>query len=107
MVKVIASYQLFRYKTLELVVDSKLIANSDCYDPCPISIPRSSNLILAEEIIHSRADEDAVRRTEEISHSRDQEQPSTRVRIHDGNEEEEKRHMDVNDDHMGVVDDDE
>jgi hypothetical protein len=51
MVKTTVSYQIPGYKTLELVVESELISNSDHYDP--ISIPESSNPILAEERIPS------------------------------------------------------
>jgi hypothetical protein len=53
MIKTTASYQLPEYKTLELVVISKPIYNSDNYDP--ISIPGSSNPVMAEERTHSRA----------------------------------------------------
>jgi hypothetical protein len=51
MVKTTVPYQIPGYKTLELVVESELIFNSDHYDP--ISIPESSNPILAEERIPS------------------------------------------------------
>jgi hypothetical protein len=46
MVKIIALYQIPGYKTLELVVESKLISSSDHYDPT--SIPRSSNPVMTE-----------------------------------------------------------
>jgi hypothetical protein len=42
-------------KTLELVVESESIFNSNYYDL--ISIPRSSNPVMAEERTHSRARE--------------------------------------------------
>jgi hypothetical protein len=53
MIKKTTSYQLPQYKTLELVVESEPISGSDNYDPT--SIPRSSNPVMAEERIHSRA----------------------------------------------------
>jgi hypothetical protein len=51
MIKTTASYQLSGYKTLDLVVISEPIPNSDNYDPT--SIPRSSNPVMAEERTHS------------------------------------------------------
>jgi hypothetical protein len=57
MIKTTAPYQMLRYKTLELVVESQPISSSDHYDPCPTNIPGSSNPILAEERTHSRARE--------------------------------------------------
>jgi hypothetical protein len=53
MIKTTASYQLSRYKTLELVVESELISSSDYYNPT--SILGSSNPVMAEERTHSRA----------------------------------------------------
>jgi hypothetical protein len=53
MIKTTALYQLPGYKTLELVVESKLIFNSDYYDLT--SIPGSSNPVMTEERTHSRA----------------------------------------------------
>jgi hypothetical protein len=53
MVKATALYQIFGYKTLELVVESELISSSDHYDPCPTSISESRNSVLAKERIHS------------------------------------------------------
>jgi hypothetical protein len=55
MIKTIALYQLPRYKTLELVVESEPISGSDNYDPT--SIPGSSISVMAEERTHSRAQE--------------------------------------------------
>jgi hypothetical protein len=55
MIKTTASYQIPRYKTHELVVKSKLISNFNYYDPT--SIPESSNPVMTEERIHSRARE--------------------------------------------------
>jgi hypothetical protein len=55
MIKTTALYQLSRYKTLKLVVESEPISGSDNYDP--ISIPGSSNPIMVEERTHSRAQE--------------------------------------------------
>jgi hypothetical protein len=55
MIKTTAPYHLLGYKTLELVVESELISNSDNYDPT--SIPGSSNPVMAEERTHSRARE--------------------------------------------------
>jgi hypothetical protein len=46
-------YQLPGYKTLELVVESEPIFNSDYYDP--ISIPGSSNPVMVEEKTYIRA----------------------------------------------------
>jgi hypothetical protein len=60
MIKTTAPYQLPGYKTLELVVISEPISNSDNYDPT--SIPRSSNPIMAEERTHSRAREQLASR---------------------------------------------
>jgi hypothetical protein len=57
MIKTTASYQMLRYKTLELVVESQPISSYDHYDPCPTNISGSSNPILAEERTHSRARE--------------------------------------------------
>jgi hypothetical protein len=53
MIKTTAPYQLPGYKTLELVVISEPISSSDNYDL--ISIPGSSNAVMAEERTHSRA----------------------------------------------------
>jgi hypothetical protein len=53
MIKTTAPYQIFGYKTLELVVESELIFSSDYYDPT--NIPQSSNSVMTDEIIHSRA----------------------------------------------------
>jgi hypothetical protein len=53
MIKTTAPYQLSVYKTLELVVISEPIFSSDNYDP--ISIPGSSNPLMAEERTHSQA----------------------------------------------------
>jgi hypothetical protein len=55
MIKTTTPYQLFRYKTLELVVISEPISSFDNYDPT--SIPESSNLVMAEERTHSRVQE--------------------------------------------------
>jgi hypothetical protein len=55
MIKTRAPYQLPGYKTLELVVESKPIFNSDYYDPT--SILRSSNPVMTEERTYSRARE--------------------------------------------------
>jgi hypothetical protein len=54
-IKTTAPYQLPGYKTLELVVESESISGSDNYDP--ISIPESSNPVMAEKRTHSRARE--------------------------------------------------
>jgi hypothetical protein len=90
MIKAAASYQLIGYKTMELVVDSKSITNFDHYDPHPISILRSSNSVITEEITHSRAEEHPVRRTEERTHFRAREQLPTCVPMKNENEEEEE-----------------
>jgi hypothetical protein len=55
MIKTTAPYQLLGYKTLELVVISEPISSSDNYDPTTIS--GSSNPVMVEERIHSRARE--------------------------------------------------
>jgi hypothetical protein len=55
MIKTTSPYQLLRYKTLELVVESEPIYESDNYDPT--SIPESSNLVMIDVRIHSRAQE--------------------------------------------------
>jgi hypothetical protein len=55
MVKITAPYQILGYKTLELVVEFEPISNSDHYDLCPTTIPKSSNPVLTEERTHSRA----------------------------------------------------
>jgi hypothetical protein len=55
MIKTTAPYQSPGYKILELVVISEPISSSDNYNP--ISIPGSSNPIMAEERTHSRARE--------------------------------------------------
>jgi hypothetical protein len=54
-IKTTAPYQLPRYKTLELVVESEPISNSYYYDPTSIS--ESSNPVMAEERTYSRARE--------------------------------------------------
>jgi hypothetical protein len=54
-IKTTAPYQLPRYKTLELVVESEPIFGIDNYDPT--SIPESSNSVMAEERSHSRTRE--------------------------------------------------
>jgi hypothetical protein len=50
------------------------MSSSDHYDPCPISISGSSNPVLPEEKIHSRT----------------QEQPPSRILVHNVDEDEEK-----------------
>jgi hypothetical protein len=55
MIKITASYQLLKYKTLELIVKSEPISNFDYYDLT--SIPESSNSVMAEERIHSQTRE--------------------------------------------------
>jgi hypothetical protein len=51
MIKTTASCQIPGYKTLKLVVKSKLISSSYYYDPT--SIPESSTLVRAEDKTHS------------------------------------------------------
>jgi hypothetical protein len=51
MIKTKSPYQILRYKTLELVVESEPISSSDYYDPT--SIPGSSGPVMAEERTHS------------------------------------------------------
>jgi hypothetical protein len=51
MIKTTAMYQLSQYKTLELVVESEPISESDNYDSS--SILGSSNPVMAEERTHS------------------------------------------------------
>jgi hypothetical protein len=51
MIKTTALYQLSQYKTLELVVESEPISESDNYDSS--SILGSSNPVMAEERTHS------------------------------------------------------
>jgi hypothetical protein len=74
MVKITGLYQIPGYKTHELVVESELISNSYHYDPCPTSILKSNNPILAEQ--------------------------RTYVPVHnmDEDEEEEKWHLNVEED---------
>jgi hypothetical protein len=60
MFKTTASYQLPGYKTLELVVESEPISNSDNYDLTSIS--RSTNPVMAKERTHSRAQEQRLSR---------------------------------------------
>jgi hypothetical protein len=55
MIKTTGPYQLPQYKTLELVVESEPISESDNYDPT--NIFGSSNPVMAEERTHSRARE--------------------------------------------------
>jgi hypothetical protein len=55
MIETTAPYQLHQYKTLELVVESEPIFGSDNYNP--ISIPGSSNSVMAEERTHSQTRE--------------------------------------------------
>jgi hypothetical protein len=55
MIEITALYQLPQYKTLELVVESEPISESDNYDPT--SIPESNNPVMAEERTHSQARE--------------------------------------------------
>jgi hypothetical protein len=74
MIKITTPYQISKYKILELVVEFELISSSDHYDPCPTSIPRSSNPVLAEKRLHSRA----------------REQPPTCVSVQNVDEDEEK-----------------
>jgi hypothetical protein len=73
MIKTTIPYQSFGFKTLEVVVESQKFFNTDYYDLYPISIFKSSNLVLTEEIIHSQTPK----------------HPSIRVPIHDENDEEE------------------
>jgi hypothetical protein len=106
MIKATDPYQFFGYKILELVVDSKSITSSDRYDPYLISIFKSSNPILTEKIIQSQAREHLVRKIEEKIHFRARDQPPACVPIQNENEKEEEWLMDVEDDHMDVMDDD-
>jgi hypothetical protein len=55
MIKITAPYQIYGYRTLELVFKFEPIFNSDYNDPT--NIPESSNLVMAEERTHSRAQE--------------------------------------------------
>jgi hypothetical protein len=55
MIKTTTLYQLSGHKILELVLKSEPISGSDNYDPT--SIPESSNPVMDEEKIHSRARE--------------------------------------------------
>jgi hypothetical protein len=86
MIKTTTLYHLPGYKTLELVVKFEPISSSDNYDPT--SIPGSSNPVIAEERIHSRA----------------REQRSSRVSVQnidvdvDEDDEEEEWHLDVEED---------
>jgi hypothetical protein len=75
MIKTIILYQILRYKTLKLVVESESIFSSDHYDPYLTSILRSSNPVITEERTHSRA----------------WEQPPICVPVHDVHEYEEKK----------------
>jgi hypothetical protein len=52
-----APYQIPGYKILELIDESEPISSFDHYNPCPNSIPESSNPIQSEERTHSRARE--------------------------------------------------
>jgi hypothetical protein len=45
MVKTTTPYQILGYKNTGAVVESELISCFDYYDPCPTSIPKSSNPI--------------------------------------------------------------
>jgi hypothetical protein len=86
MIKTTAPYQLFEYKTLELVIISEPISSSDNYDPT--SIPGSSNPIMAEERTHSRAREKRPSRI-----------PVQNVDVDvDEDDEEEEWHLDVEED---------
>jgi hypothetical protein len=86
MIKIIAPYQLFGYKTLELVVISEPISRSDNYDLT--SILRSSNPVMAEERTHSRAREQRPSRI-----------PIQNVDVDvDEDDEEEEWHLDVEED---------
>jgi hypothetical protein len=93
MIKTTAPYQLPQYKTLELVVKSELIFGSDNYDPT--SIPRSSNLVMAEKRTQSRA----------------REQRSSRAPVQnmdvdvDEDDEEEEWYLDVEEDDIHDVED--
>jgi hypothetical protein len=84
MIKTTTPYQLPKYKTLELVVESKLIFGFDDY--YPTNIPESSNLIMAEEKIHSQAREQQSSRA-----------PVQNVDVDEDNEEE-KWHLNVEED---------
>jgi hypothetical protein len=55
MIKITAPYQIYGYRTLELVFKFEPIFNSDYNDPT--NIPESSILVMAEERTHSRAQE--------------------------------------------------
>jgi hypothetical protein len=55
MIKIIAPYQISRYKILEPIVESEPISSSDHYNLCSTSISENSNPVLAEERTHFRA----------------------------------------------------
>jgi hypothetical protein len=76
MIKTTAPYQLPQYKTLELVVESEPISGSDNYDPT--SIPENRNPVMAKERTHSRAQEQRSSRA-----------PVQNVDVDEDNEEEE------------------
>jgi hypothetical protein len=90
MIKITTPYHLPRYKTLKLVVESELISSSDNYDPT--SIPESSNPVMAEERIHSRARE---QRPSRISVQNVDVDVDVDV---DEDDEEEEWHLDVEED---------
>jgi hypothetical protein len=52
MIQIIVPYQISRYKTMKLVVESQPIFSSDCYDPYLTSILESDNPILADKRTH-------------------------------------------------------
>jgi hypothetical protein len=73
MLKIAAPTKCLGIKKLELVVESQTIFNFDPYVPYLTSIPKNSNLVLAEERTHSRA----------------RKQPSTHVPVQNIDENEE------------------
>jgi hypothetical protein len=87
MIKTTALYQLPRYKILKLLVESELISGSNNYDLT--SILGSSNPVMTEERTHSRAQEQRSSRA-----------PVQNVNVNvnvdvDEDDEEEEWHLDV------------
>jgi hypothetical protein len=88
MIKTTARYQLSVYKTLELIIKSEPIFNSDYYDPTSIS--GSNNSVMTEERTHSQA-------REQWPFCVPVQNMDVDVNV-DDDEEEEEWHLDVDDD---------
>lgn len=81
-----------RFKTLELVVESKARSSTSSYDPCPDSIPDSSNPVPTESTSSSPVREDPIVSVDEVQQEPTDEEETL----------EDEWHLDVEEDEVPV-----